>query len=338
MKRALQVALSLSVTTFFLWLLLARLDAGRLIDALGRTATLPLFVGLCLLTLDFGVRLLRWWWMLRLVGADVGLKECASPFFSGIALNNVLPFRLGDAARTFAFGKQLGVGSGRLFGTLVVERLLDLLALLALLFLGMSGADESSLPPGLAQFAAISAGGGVAALFAFTLAAPHILVRLPDLQRPHSGKWCARIGRQAGEVLTVLATLHTPRAALQLVALSFGAWLLEAGVFAAVARATGSGAPLAGSLFAMAAGTLATLLPSAPGYVGTFDFFAMAGWAAHGLGPESATANALVVHLVLWLPLTIVGLAMLASPGGRNARQHALEAGRPKALTAKRNH
>ena len=69
----------------------------------------------------------------------------------------------------------------------------------------------------------------------------------------------------------------------------------------------------------MATGTLATLLPSTPGYVGTFDYFAMLGLTAFGAARDVATAFALSVHAVLWAPTTIVGLVLLVLHGGLGA-------------------
>ena len=59
--------------------------------------------------------------------------------------------------------------------------------------------------------------------------------------------------------------------------------------------------------------TLATLIPSTPGYIGTFDYFMT--WAMIQLGnaPSPAAAAAFLVHTLLWLPPTIVGGAYLLS-------------------------
>jgi uncharacterized protein (TIRG00374 family) len=324
MKRALQFAIGVGVTGAFLWLLLSRLDTDQLLDAIGRTTALPLLAGLALLTLDFGVRLLRWWWMLRLQGANLGPGGCVTPFFASIALNNLLPFRLGDAARAFAFRRHLGIGGGRLLGTLVVERLLDLLALLSLFLVGLIGADDNALPQGIARTAAFVAGGALVTLLLLMSLSRRIQARLPQWLGRLPGKYSGWLEHQSGELLAVLVKLHTPKAMLQLVGFTFVAWFLEAGVFAAAASATASGASAFASLFAMTTGTLATLLPSTPGYVGTFDYFATAGWKAYGLRSEFAAANAVVAHLLLWLPLTIVGLALLVLPAGRALRQRVL--------------
>ncbi|HEY4723462.1 MAG TPA: lysylphosphatidylglycerol synthase transmembrane domain-containing protein, partial [Anaerolineae bacterium] len=52
---------------------------------------------------------------------------------------------------------------------------------------------------------------------------------------------------------------------------------------------------------------LATTLPAAPGYIGTFDGPGIAVLSAFGVNPETATAYTLVLHAALWLPITLLG-------------------------------
>jgi uncharacterized membrane protein YbhN (UPF0104 family) len=95
--------------------------------------------------------------------------------------------------------------------------------------------------------------------------------------------------------------------------LAFGR--LDFGQFVAVLSRTNG---LFGGWFAMSTATLGTMLPSTPGYVGTFDYFAMVGLEAFGAGKESAAAFSLVVHLLLWIGLTSVGGACLWFHWGRS--------------------
>jgi hypothetical protein len=57
---------------------------------------------------------------------------------------------------------------------------------------------------------------------------------------------------------------------------------------------------------------LATTLPSAPGYLGTFDAPGIAVLVAYGVTKPLATAYTLVLHAALWLPITLLGAYYLA--------------------------
>ena len=72
------------------------------------------------------------------------------------------------------------------------------------------------------------------------------------------------------------------------------------------------------------------MIPSSPGYVGTFDYFAVQGLTAFGASHVIALTFALLVHLLLWLPVTVVGALFLVAPSRRRAAapEHAASAER----------
>ena len=60
---------------------------------------------------------------------------------------------------------------------------------------------------------------------------------------------------------------------------------------------------------------LATTIPSAPGYVGTFDAPGIAVLTAYGVERAIAAGYTLVLHVALWLPITALGAYFLAREG-----------------------
>jgi uncharacterized protein (TIRG00374 family) len=60
---------------------------------------------------------------------------------------------------------------------------------------------------------------------------------------------------------------------------------------------------------------LATTIPSAPGYVGTFDAPGIAVLTAYGVLRPVAVAYTLVLHASLWFPITVLGLYYMAREG-----------------------
>jgi uncharacterized membrane protein YbhN (UPF0104 family) len=69
--------------------------------------------------------------------------------------------------------------------------------------------------------------------------------------------------------------------------------------------------------FSMGGGTLATLIPGTPGHVGTFDFFTTEAMQGFGVDHTRSATYALLVHLLLWLPITLVGGLMMLATGYR---------------------
>ena len=60
---------------------------------------------------------------------------------------------------------------------------------------------------------------------------------------------------------------------------------------------------------------LATTIPSAPGYIGTFDAPGIAVLTAYGVPLSTAAGYTLVLHVALWLPITLLGIYLLAQEG-----------------------
>jgi hypothetical protein len=68
---------------------------------------------------------------------------------------------------------------------------------------------------------------------------------------------------------------------------------------------------------------LATTLPSAPGYIGTFDAPGIAVLSAYGVRPELAAGYTLLLHAALWLPITLLGAYYMARESLRWAQVNA---------------
>jgi glycosyltransferase 2 family protein len=313
-----KLGLGLFVTVLFVWLFLSRVELDELADAVARIPLPMLGIALLWLAAAYSVRIVRWWVMLRALDPELPLRACAGPLLASVAANNVLPFRAGDVIRVVGFRKQLRAPAMRVLGTMLLERILDLLALLTFFFLGLRGLPDGALPDSFVTAATVLVGAGIVGVTALVLFSP----RLPALVAWIAGRpavaqrgWTDRANAAGNHLVESLALLRHPGRFGALIALSLVTWGLEGAVFATVAIALGLDIGGIAAWFSMASATLATLLPSAPGYVGTFDFFAMQSAVAHGAARAAAGGYALVVHAVLWAPLTVAGALYLATRG-----------------------
>jgi len=274
----------LIVAGLFVVLLARRVDWPEVRRVLAGAEWWPLVLGLVALAADMGARITRWWWMLRAAQPELPLASCVRPFLGSLALNNTVPLRAGDLVRVVGFRQTLRAPTAHVAGTLVLERMLDLLVLLAILFLGVLG-TSGVFPHGfivLAGLAGIVAIGLLLSLTFFPDAITSLVHRL--LARLFTGRsWLPALSRVVSQLAGSLALLRSPRRAVRLLGLSVLAWILEGAVFASVALSLRLHVPWAAPWLSLGAGTLATLLPSSPGYVGTFDYFASLGLTAYGV-------------------------------------------------------
>ena len=316
--RWLKLAIGLAATAGFVWLLAREVELDALSRAFAGLSVSTILLALALLAIGYGVRIARWWWMLRALEPTLPLGACAGPFLASIAVNNVVPFRAGDALRVLGFRHQLRVPVVAAAGILVVERVMDVVVLTGILCLGLWGLSDGALPRGFVVATVSLAGAGVVAILALVLLLPRRFgERLPGRRFLAGRRWSEAVGRHSAHLAKALVVVRSPRRLAALVGLSVLAWFCEGAMFVTVAAALDAGMAAFGPWFALATGTLGTVLPSSPGYVGTFDYFAAQGLTAYGASPEVSVAFALSVHAVLWVPLTIVGLLYLALRGTR---------------------
>jgi len=316
---AAKILVGFAVTGLFLWLLLGRLSLAEIGAALAAADLSLLPLALVSLALGYAARITRWWLMLRPAAPELSWGRAAGPFLVSIAVNNVAPLRAGDVLRLFAFRGNPALGPVRVLATVVVERVLDLSALLVVFFLVLPFVPEGRMPEGMLRMASLVAGLGAAAALGLFLF-PTLGARLIALVG------ASKLGQQSGLVRRLLGVAETLVESLRSLAgrrlagillLTAVAWVLEGGVFVAAASALGVAGGLPAAFFALATATLATLLPSSPGYVGTFHFFAAQAAIAFGTAAGAAAAFAVAAHLVLWGATTLAGLVaallMLAS-------------------------
>ena len=311
----LRLLLGLAVAATFLGLTFFRLEWHTVQTAIVAARSGPLLLGLASLTAGFSIRILRWWWMLRVLEPGLPLRNCARPFLISLAINNTVPLRAGDVLRTVGFRHELRSPPMRILGTLVIERLLDLFTLLAFFFAGLLSVAAGAFPPSLFRASLAMAACCLLSLMTFILWPDRLRQGLAWLSsRPWvSPRWSVRLDAWVEQLFETLSLLRLPKLALQLLGLSILTWAFEGGLFACVAWSLQASAHPMGPWFALSTGTLATLIPGSPGHLGTFDYFAMLGLIAYGAKRTMAAVFALLVHVFLWGPVTLIGGFLFAT-------------------------
>src|SRR5262249_2755584 len=130
----------------FIWLVLRRLNFAEVSGAIAGIPWPVLAAAVLLLALGYSVRIVRWWVMLRAGDPTFKLAAGVGPLLVSVAVNNVIPFRAGDALRVVGFRKHLAATPVRVLATLLVERMLDLTVLLALFLVGITGVESGAIP------------------------------------------------------------------------------------------------------------------------------------------------------------------------------------------------
>ncbi len=317
MLRRKRVWIGLAVSAACLYLVFASLDPGALGDALGRVN--PVFI-IPALGVFFGgvwLRSLRWRLLLRpaLTPAQRGRLGTWALFrvlVVGLTVNNLLPARLGEIARAYLLWREQRVEPGATIATIVLERVLDGLTLA--LFAGIA-ALLVPFPEQLRR-AALVAGGvfvlAAAGLVVFLLLPAPVLRLARWLLRWLPSRMAYLGERLLQTFVEGLGVLRQGRALLAVLGLSLLAWLAEATMYFLIMLGFPFPVHFAAALLGAAAANIGTMVPSSPGYVGTFDLpLQLVLVEVFKVARADATSYTLIVHAALVAPVILLGLLFL---------------------------
>ena len=304
----LRIGLGIGISVLFALLLVRNVDLRQAAHDLLSLGPATIAACVALVLAGYSARAWRWQIMLRGAGVDASYRQVAPIFFAGFALNNVLPLRAGDFYRCVSTARLPDGTIAKSLAALVTERMLDLAGLILLLCVLVLLIPEADL-------AALSVPISIVLIAGLVLILLVILSPVATWRRLETwlGGWMARSRFTAKAARWFRSLASAAEGTLSggsrwpAIGLTGLAWLLELGVFIVIGSHLSGDLVLAGGLYAGTVGTLATLIPGAPGHFGTFDFFVSQGFQYGGLSAEAALAAAIASHLIILAPVTLLG-------------------------------
>lgn len=303
------IAVGLLASAVFIYFAVRNLDFGALADA-WRHADLFPWVPIAVVSYLAGhfLRGQRCRLLVRRT-ASLNLMTASNIVVVGYASNNVVPARLGELVRAGMLAERTGMPVAQSLAVTFIERVLDGLAILFLLFIGTTMAvDVPAWIQDLVRIALIVFGAATIVMLAGAHSPGLIISATSRLGNKLGPKWHDRLVGLATSITNAGACLRDPRDAFMLALYSIIVWALEAGMFIAILPVFGIEPTLQDGFIAMSVTNLGLLVPSSPGFVGPFHYFAsQAVMATHGIDPTTAFAYAALVHLTFYIPVTLWG-------------------------------
>ncbi|MBX3498059.1 MAG: flippase-like domain-containing protein [Alphaproteobacteria bacterium] len=315
LRRIVMAVLGVAIGALCLWLSARNVDwaeAARIFRAADLGGILT---GVALYGAAMIMRAIRWRAILAF-RAPVGAGMSLQALLAGYAVNAALPARLGELFRADYLARRTGLSRSGVLASIVVERLLDLLAVVGLLAVGLAlhgGSDPASRHALIGGAAVASIGIGVLLLIATRLSQANAEAALALLiaRLPGGRALANRLGAMLGDFAQLLRIVRTPRFAL--VALgTLPIWAVEVCSIWSICGAVGVDLSPAGMLSLMGGASLSTLLPTAPGYVGSYQIAYVLILGQFDVDATSAIVAASTVQIYLIGGYTLVGLATWA--------------------------
>jgi uncharacterized protein (TIRG00374 family) len=321
-----QFWLGLLVSAFFLWLVLRKIDYALLWEQLRRANYWWILPGVGVYFIALWVRAWRWHYLLRPLKA-VPTRVMFPIVTIGYAGNNIFPARAGEVVRAVILKRREGIPISASLATIIVERVFDGIVMLAFVFVNLSeltrlssvslelgglqlGIQELAIWGSVAFFGALAVFLGAAMFPAFT---DRLVTRLIERFTPARGR--EKLLGLTRRFLDGLESLRSPWEALMVFFTSVLIWLLETGKYWFVMHAFNFSVSFFALMLMNGVVNLATTIPSAPGYLGTFDLPGIAVLQAYDVGREVAASYTFVLHFALWFPVTALGLYYMLRMG-----------------------
>jgi uncharacterized protein (TIRG00374 family) len=303
-----QFWLGLILSAVFLYLALRGLDLAE-VWLLMRTARYWwLIPGVAIYFFGVWARTWRWHYMLRAI-KPIPLRKLFPVVCIGYMGNNIYPARAGELIRAYVLRRKENVSVSASLATILVERIFDGVIMLLFVFVGLPLAP--SIPLNWRRFVIVFSllFFGALAVFFVIAASPRRsqIVYNWVIDRLVPQRFREPVRGFADRFMEGLYFLRSGRDVAMIFVTSLVVWLAETGKYWFVMHAFDFSVSFFVLMLMNGVVNLFTTIPSAPGYLGTFDEPGIEVLKAFGVPENLAGAYTLVLHAALWFPITALG-------------------------------
>jgi hypothetical protein len=249
------------------------------------------------LVLSLAFRTARW----RLFFADArppGRRNAFAALSTGYLFNNLLPSHAGQLVRSFLLARKEGMAQSHVLGTVLVEKVFDLAVFVGLALVTVAARP---VPDWLRQGAfTLLILGSVAV--AFLIFAPGLIAsaaaRLAGLLAPFGAGAAERVRGVLESLASGLSGLRNPGVLARIAVITALIWASEIALLSVVVAAFSLDLALIDRLMVLVLIATGTLIPAAPGYVGTYEAFGVLAFDFLGQPHNASLACVVVLHAI----------------------------------------
>ena len=315
------VVVGLAVGLLFLFLRNADLD--KVVTSVRAARVDYLLLSLALTCVTFLIRAERWQYLLAPLGPTRFMMVLRTTVI-GFAASAVLPARAGEVIRPFLLARREGLSATATFATIIVERILDLVAVLLLLAAFLLWFDPGVEARDSGLFSAIRYGGllmtpvaiGMLAVMFFMAGHPERLhAWVLKAERLLPSRAAAMFAKLAQTLAEGFAVVRSPLRVLAATGWSLVLWLTIGTGLWAVAVGFGIDMPFTGAWLMLAPLVVGVAVPTPGGVGGFHEAFRLGATSFFGADNDTAVGAAIVLHAISVVPVVIVGLIFIIQDG-----------------------
>jgi uncharacterized protein (TIRG00374 family) len=303
--------IGLLISLIFLYLAFRKVDFTELWNALKGANYWYILPNVVLVILSMWMRAYRWKFMVDPI-KKVGMGSLFSSVMIGFMANNVLPARLGEFIRAYSLGGKEKMSRSAAFATIIIERIFDGFSLLFILWLSLlmypefpSWVKKASNLFLLMNIATLAFLVLIEVKREFTLKLFNFIFRfLP-------GSLSSRAGEILDKFIGGLKVFRNIPSLLWILAWSILLWVVVGISNYFIFLAFGQHPAIFASFILLGIVSLAVMLPSSPGFVGTFHAACVASFVVLKLNESVSRPFSIILHASQYFPVTLLGLYYL---------------------------
>jgi uncharacterized membrane protein YbhN (UPF0104 family) len=302
-NRVFQAAISLAIGAVFLWLAIARIDMNQLWAKLRQVDIQWLVLAMAGYWVALTLRSWRWRIILGPV-RRLSLGQVMYGLLVGYAANYVLPARLGELVRADFIGRRYGVSRLAVIGTIVVERLFDVVVFIGFILAGLWALhlrDDSRITPVLHAVELVSAGCILLAVLLLVL----LQLRHRALPAP-----LAFLDKQVKSLAEGLHLITGAAEVALLTAATTVVWTADSTATWLLTRSLGVTLSFSQLLLVMGMSCLAALIPAAPANIGALQYALVLAFEVLALPGDTGFSLALLTQGCFVASCILVGGAL----------------------------
>ena len=310
-KNHFKLIFGLLIGAVFMYFAFRKVDFSQMGAAFKQANYWYLVLSVIVIFISHWLRAVRWYYLMAPI-KTVKIKPLFNALIIGYMANTFTPAHLGEFLRAYVLSKKSGVKTSSIFGTIVTERIIDVFTLLFLMALAFV---VFPFPAWVTKSGYVMFAGVVILIVLLILMKKH----REKILRPLPQKISSKVDGLFHSFLDGVVGLKNRRHYVITAVLSVLIWAGYGAAlqvsFYAFDFVSKYDLPWTAALVTLVITTISVIVPSSPGYVGTYHWLCQLSLGLFAVPKSEALTFAFVLHGINFLPILIVGLIIASVEG-----------------------
>tara|TARA_Y100001970_G_scaffold181965_1_gene221443 strand:- start:882 stop:1829 length:948 start_codon:yes stop_codon:yes gene_type:complete len=287
----LKLLLTITISVFFIIYALKDFNYSSFVDSIYNAKLFYIYLSIIILLVTIQLRAMRWRFLFK---KNVKVNDLYAAQLIGYMGNNLLPLRFGEFLKSYYLEKKIKISKFKVFGTVILERVLDLIGMLLLVLIIMNTNVYTKISSYYLNF--------IILIFFISLLAIVFSIYIKSTKNIKSSNKIVLIISDIIHGFSSLAYHNV----LYVFIMTLLIWINYIIVVYLVQYAFSFNLDIYQSILLLLLPTLALSIPSLPGNIGTFEGAVVYTLSLYGI--EDNIGFGFILHSISLIPYTLLGL------------------------------